>query len=89
MGVMPLLTPDDIRRAEFRSWRGFLWWPDRYDADEVDDLLDDAAESLRRVNLWVLIVNSRVNAYQACHRHRRALKRNRKQSIKQRKGVRK
>lgn len=46
VGVMRLLTPDDIRRAEFRSWRGFLWLPDRYDADEVDDYLDECALSI-------------------------------------------
>ena len=46
VGLMPLLTPDDIRRSEFRSWRGFLWRPDRYDADEVDAYLDECALSI-------------------------------------------
>ena len=46
VGLMALLTPDDIRQSEFRSWRGHLWWPDRYDADEVDDYLDECALSI-------------------------------------------
>ncbi|MCX8648171.1 DivIVA domain-containing protein [Bifidobacterium sp. B4107] len=42
VGVMPLLTPDDIRRVTFDCRRG---WSkrDRYDADEVDAYLDECA----------------------------------------------
>ena len=42
VGVMPLLTPDDIRRVAFDCRRG---WSkrDRYDADEVDAYLDECA----------------------------------------------
>ncbi|WP_295908056.1 DivIVA domain-containing protein [uncultured Bifidobacterium sp.] len=40
---MPLLTPDDIRRVAFDCRRGWWVFPDRYDADEVDDYLDECA----------------------------------------------
>lgn len=43
VGVMPLLTPDDIRRVAFDCRRGWWLFPDRYDADEVDDYLDECA----------------------------------------------
>lgn len=43
VGVMPLLTPDDIRRVAFDCRRGWWVFPDRYDADEVDDYLDECA----------------------------------------------
>ena len=43
VGVMPLLTPDDIRRVAFDCRRGWFWKRDRYDADEVDDYLDECA----------------------------------------------
>lgn len=39
VGVMPLLTPDDIRRRPLTVTR----WREGYDADEVDDLLDECA----------------------------------------------
>ena len=39
VGVMPLLTPDDIRRRPLTLTR----WREGYDADEVDDLLDECA----------------------------------------------
>lgn len=43
VGVMALLTPDDIRRVAFDCRRGWWVFPDRYDADEVDDYLDECA----------------------------------------------
>lgn len=43
VGVMPLLTPDDIRRVAFDCRRGWWVFPDRYDADEVDAYLDECA----------------------------------------------
>lgn len=46
VGVMPLLTPDDIRRVRFDCRRGWFWKRDRYDADEVDDYLDECALSI-------------------------------------------
>ena len=42
VGVMPLLTPDDIRRRPLTVTR----WREGYDADEVDDLLDECALSI-------------------------------------------
>ncbi|WP_324123970.1 DivIVA domain-containing protein [Bifidobacterium sp. B4111] len=39
VGVMPLLTPDDIRRRPLTMTR----WREGYDANEVDDLLDECA----------------------------------------------
>ncbi|MCX8648648.1 DivIVA domain-containing protein [Bifidobacterium sp. B4107] len=36
---MPLLTPDDIRRRPLTMTR----WREGYDANEVDDLLDECA----------------------------------------------
>lgn len=42
-GLMTLLTPDDIRRVAFDCRRGWFWKHDRYDADEVDDYLDECA----------------------------------------------
>lgn len=39
VGVMPLLTPDDIRHRPLTLTR----WREGYDADEVDDLLDECA----------------------------------------------
>ena len=76
VGLMALITPHEIRCRLFTT-RGFLH--QSYDADEVDDLLDDAADSLERVSLWALITHSRMHALQAGHQHRRhSLKRRRK-----------
>ena len=76
VGLMALITPYEIR-----SWRLTTrgWLHQSYDADEVDDLLDDAADSLEQVSLWALITHSRMHALQAGHqRRRRSLKRRRK-----------
>ena len=76
VGLMTLITPYEIR-----SWRLTTrgWLHQSYDADEVDDLLDDAADSLEQVSLWALITHSRMHALQAGHqRRRRSLKRRRK-----------
>ena len=76
VGLMALITPYDIRSWQFTT-RG--WLHQGYDADEVDDLLDDAADSLEQVSLWALITHSRMHALQAGHqRRRRSLKRRRK-----------
>ncbi|MCT6838421.1 MAG: DivIVA domain-containing protein [Bifidobacteriales bacterium] len=72
---MTLITPREIRCRLFTT-RGFLH--QGYDADEVDDLLDDAADSLEQVSLWALIVGSRQHAIASNHRsRRRSLKRRR------------
>lgn len=68
---MALMTPREIRDVKFTSWRGWFGCPDRYDADEVDRVLDDAADTVERLSRWVLVVNSRVNAVNAGRRHRR------------------
>ena len=73
---MALITPHDIR-----SWRLTTrgWLHQSYDADEVDDLLDDAADSLEQVSRWALIVASRQHAIASNHKsRRRSLKRRRK-----------
>ena len=76
VGLVALITPYEIRSWRFTT-RG--WLHQSYDADEVDDLLDDAADSLERVSLWALITHSRMHALQAGHqRRRRSLKRRRK-----------
>ena len=73
---MALITPHEIR-TRLLTTRG--WLHQGYDADEVDDLLDDAADSLEQVSLWALITHSRMHALQAGHRsRRRSLKRRRK-----------
>ena len=75
VGLMALITPHEIRCRLFTT-RG--WLHQSYDADEVDDLLDDAADSLEQVSLWALITHSRMHALQAGHqRRRRSLKRRR------------
>lgn len=75
VGLMALITPHEIRSWRFTT-RG--WLHQSYDADEVDDLLDDAADSLQQVSLWALITHSRMHALQAGHqRRRRSLKRRR------------
>ena len=76
VSLMALITPHEIRCRLFTT-RGFFH--QGYDADEVDDLLDDAADSLERVSLWALIVGSRQHAIASRHkRRRRSLKRRRK-----------
>ena len=76
VGLMALITPHEIR-SRLLTTRG--WLHQSYDADEVDDLLDDAADSLERVSLWALIVASRQHAINSNHKHRRrSLKRRRK-----------
>ena len=73
---MALITPYEIR-----SWRLTTrgWLHQSYDADEVDALLDDAADSLELVSRWALIVGSRQHAIASNHkRRRRSLKRRRK-----------
>ena len=59
VGLLALITPHEIR-CRLLTTRG--WLHQGYDADEVDDLLDDAADSLERVSLWALIVASRQHA---------------------------
>ncbi len=84
VGLMALITPHEIRCRLFTT-RG--WLHQSYDADEVDDLLDDAADSLERVSLWALIVASRQHAFNSNHRRRRrSLKRRRKTIKNNRKG---
>ena len=79
VGLMALITPNEIR-----SWRLTTrgWLHQSYDADEVDDLLDDAADSLERVSLWALITHSRMHALQAGHQHRRRSLKRRRMAIK-------
>ena len=79
VGLMTLITPRDIRCRLFTT-RGFLH--QGYDADEVDDLLDDAADSLEQVSLWALITHSRMHALQAGHRRRRRSLKRRRKAIK-------
>ena len=55
VGLMALITPREIR-CRLLTTRGILH--QSYDADEVDDLLDDAADSLEQVSRWALIVAS-------------------------------
>ena len=84
VGLMALITPREIR-TRLLTTRG--WLHQGYDADEVDDLLDDAADSLEQVSLWALITHSRMHALQAGHqRRRRSLKRRRKAIRNTRKG---
>ena len=79
VGLMALITPYEIRSWRFTT-RGILH--QSYDADEVDDLLDDAADSLAQVSLWALITHSRMHALQAGHRHRRHSLKRRRMAIK-------
>ena len=79
VGLMALITPHEIRCRLFTT-RGFLH--QGYDADEVDDLLDDAAESLEQVSLWALIVASRQHAIASNHRSRRRSLKRRRMAIK-------
>ena len=79
VGLMALITPREIR-----SWRLTTrgWLHQSYDADEVDALLDDAADSLERVSLWALIVGSRQHAIASNHRRRRRSLKRRRKTIK-------
>lgn len=79
VGLMALITPHEIR-SRLLTTRG--WLHQGYDADEVDDLLDDAADSLERVSLWALIVGSRQHAIASNHRSRRRSLKRRRMSIK-------
>ena len=76
---MALITPHEIRSRRITT-RG--WLHPSYDADEVDDLLDDAADSLEQVSLWALITHSRMHALQAGHRRRRRSLKRRRKTIK-------
>ena len=76
---MTLITPHEIR-CRLLTTRG--WLHQGYDADEVDDLLDDAADSLEQVSLWALITHSRMHALQAGHQHRRRSLKRRRMAIK-------
>lgn len=76
---MTLITPHEIRTRRLTT-RG--WLHQGYDADEVDDLLDDAADSLEQVSLWALITHSRMHALQAGHRRRRRSLKRRRKTIK-------
>ena len=77
--LMALITPHEIR-CRLLTTRG--WLHQSYDADEVDDLLDDAADSLERVSRWALIVGSRQHAIDSNHRSRRRSLKRRRQAIK-------
>ena len=79
VGLMALITPHEIRCRLFTT-RG--WLHQSYDADEVDDLLDDAADSLEQVSLWALIVGSRQHAITSNHKHRRRSMKRRRMAIK-------
>lgn len=79
VGLMTLITPYEIRSWRLTT-RGILH--QGYDADEVDDLLDDAADSLERVSLWALIVASRQHAINSRHKHRRRSLKRRRKAIK-------
>lgn len=43
VGLMALLTPEDIRRKPLTVTR----WREGYDLDEVDDLLDECADTIQ------------------------------------------
>lgn len=79
VGLMTLITPHEIR-----SWRLTTrgWLHQSYDADEVDALLDDAADSLEQVSLWALIVASRQHAITSRHKHRRRSLKRRRMTVK-------
>ncbi|WP_445343520.1 DivIVA domain-containing protein [Bifidobacterium sp. ESL0819] len=76
---MTLITPRDIRCRLFTT-RG--WLHQGYDADEVDALLDDAADSLEQVSRWALITHSRMHAISSRHKHRRRSLKRRRMAIK-------
>lgn len=44
--VMTLLTPEDIRHKPLTVTR----WREGYDADEVDDLLDECADTIQTLD---------------------------------------
>ena len=77
--LMALITPYEIRCRLFTT-RG--WLRQGYDADEVDDLLDDAADSLELVSRWALIVGSRQHAIASNHKRRRRSLKRRRMAIK-------
>ena len=79
VGLMALITPYEIRSWRFTT-RGILH--QSYDADEVDALLDDAADSLQQVSLWALIIGSRQHAINSNHRRRRRSLKRRRMAIK-------
>ena len=79
VGLMALITPREIR-CRLLTTRGILH--QSYDADEVDDLLDDAADSLEQVSLWALIVGSRQHAIDSNHKSRRRSLKRRRMAIK-------
>ena len=79
VGLMTLITPHEIR-TRLLTTRG--WLHQGYDADEVDDLLDDAADSLEQVSLWALIVGSRQHAIASNHKRRRRSLKRRRMAIK-------
>ena len=79
VGLMALITPHEIRCRLFTT-RG--WLHQSYDADEVDALLDDAADSLEQVSRWALIVASRQHAIASNHRSRRRSLKRRRAAIK-------
>ena len=79
VGLMALITPREIR-CRLLTTRGILH--QSYDADEVDDLLDDAADSLEQVSRWALIVASRQHAISSRHKHRRRSLKRRRMAIK-------
>ena len=84
---MALMTPHEIRDVKFTSWPGWFGRPDRYDADEVDRVLDNAADTVERLSRWVLVANSRVNAVNAGRRHRRRSLRSGRKSRESRKAI--
>lgn len=65
------ITPYELRRMPLTVTR----FRQGYDADEVDDLLDEAAESLEALKLYALIANSRYHAVQPRHRHEKRKRR--------------
>jgi len=79
VGLMTLITPHEIRCQLFTT-RG--WLHQSYDADEVDALLDDAADSLEQVSRWALITASRQHAITSRHKHRRRSLKRRRKTIK-------
>ena len=87
VGLVALMTPREIREVRFTSCPGWFGRPDRYDADEVDRVLDDAADTVERLSRWVLVANSRVNAVNAGRRHRRRLLRSGRRSRNSKKAI--
>ena len=42
MGESTMITPQELRRAEFHTTR----WHEGYDTDEVDEIIEEAAETI-------------------------------------------